>query len=538
MDIEESCRKHALKNAADYGKADARFVIGKVLGEHPDAKADYKKTSALVDAVVNAVNALPAAEVARELEGFVFEKKTQREGLPPSPISPAITRIAPNPSGMLHIGHARAIVLNDEYARTTNGKFFVRLEDTDPKTKKPLPEAYERIPRDIKWLGCNIAEIVVQSDRLETYYEYARRLLEEGNAFVCDCPIEEMHSLKEQGKACPCRARPPAEQLARWERMFDGYPEGGAVMRVKTDYAHENASIRDWPAFRIVTGEHPRKPGARVWPLYNFACPIDDHLFGINLVIRGKEHELNAVKQAFVYDYLNWPQPTFLEYGLVKVPGLLSHKSEILEGIRSGEYSGWDDVRLPTLAALRRRGIQPQAIRNYMLSLGVKRVDSQLDWNKLYHANKDLIDASTQRRFFVEDPVCVKLAFDAPASVELSNHPSGALGKRSVAVASEVFVSRRDFDAFHGKTVRLKDLANVVLSENCESAGNEIVQSMPKLQWVSHGTPVRILKPDGTIASGLVEPSCSALKIGEVVQFERVGYCRLDSPGEYWFGHE
>ena len=538
MNLRESCRKHALKNAFDYGSASAKFVVGKVLGEAPEAKKDMEAAMTAVNQAVKEANSLSKEELAKELEAYSFEKKEQREGLPESPVPVANTRIAPNPSGMLHIGHARAIVINDEYAKLTGGKFLVRLEDTDPKTKKPLPDAYERIPDDIEWLGCKIDSVVLQSSRLQLYYDYALRLLTEGKAFVCDCPVETMRGLRAEGKPCPCRELPASEQLVRWKKMFDGYAEGEAVLRIKTDYAHSNASVRDWPAFRIVTGEHPREARARVWPLYNFACAIDDHLLGVTLVIRGKEHELNALKQAFIYDYFNWKQPAFLEYGLVKVPGLLSHKSEILQGIRDKRFTGWDDIRLPTLAALRRRGIQPQAIRDYMLSLGVKRVDSQLDWKKLYNHNKKIIDDATKRRFFVPNPVKITLLFELPKEVRISNHPKEDLGERSMPVTKDLFIASEDYEKFKGKVVRLKDLRNVVLDKECEDAGNEIEQSMPKIQWVpSNAVKARVLKADGTVVEGLAEPSTSDLKAGEIVQFERFGYCRLDSPGEYWYAH-
>jgi glutamyl-tRNA synthetase len=539
MDLKESCCKHALKNAFDYNIASAKFVVGKVLGEVPEAKADMKATMTAVKEAVDRANALSKEEVAKAVKAYSFEKKAQREGLPDSPVSVANTRIAPNPSGMLHIGHARAIVINDEYARLTSGKFLVRLEDTDPKTKKPLPEAYERIPKDIEWLECKIDSIVIQSDRLQLYYDYAEQLINKGKAFVCDCPIEKMRELRADGKPCPCRDLPASEQLARWKKMFGEYGEGGAILRIKTDYAHSNASVRDWPAFRIVTGEHPHEPKARVWPLYNFACAIDDHLLGITLVIRGKEHELNQVKQAFIYDYFGWEQPAFLEYGLIKVPGLLSHKSEILQGICAKRFSGWGDIRLPTLAALRRRGIQARAIRDYMLSLGVKRVDSQLDWKKLYNHNKKLIDAKTMRRFFVPDPVKISLPSGLPKEVRIANHPKEDLGERVIFVTKEIFVSRKDFEGLKGKTVRLKDLRNVVLGEECKDAGNEIVQRMPKIQWVpANAVKARVLKADGGIVEGLAEPSTADdFRVGEVVQFERFGYCCLDSPGEYWYAH-
>jgi len=535
MNVEEAARKHALKNAFDYGEAKAGNVVGKVIGECPDAAKDLKATMRIIARVVKEVNSLSEKQVEGELSEYEFQEKKQREGLPEINLKKANTRVAPNPSGMLHIGHARAIILNDEYAGKYGGKFFLRLEDTDPKTKKPLPDAYERIPVDVEWLGCKVADVIIQSDRLQTYYDYAEQLIQAGNAYVCDCPVEEMRKNRAEGRACKCRDAP--DQLKRWKKMFEGYGEGEAILRIKTGLEHSNASVRDWPAFRIVSGEHPRHPEARVWPLYNFACPIDDHEYGVNLVIRGKEHELNAVKQRFVYEHFNWDEPQFLEYGLINVPGLMAHKSEILQGISEGRFTGWDDIRLPTLAALRRRGISPNAIRNYMISLGVNRSDSALDWKKLYSMNKEERDSTTKRLFFVADPVELSVE-GAPEKTALKNHPKEDLGERVVAAGEKLFVARNDFELLEGKSVRLKDLCNVVLAKKCVNKGVKMERGVPIIQWVSGGVKVRVLKPDGSVVEGLAEPAVKELAVGDFVQFERFGYCRLDSENEFWFAHE
>jgi glutamyl-tRNA synthetase len=535
MNVETAARKHALKNAFDYGEARIGKVIGKVIGECPDAAKDLKAAMPAIKRAVEEVNALPRDAIEEELSAYEFEEKKEREGLPPIDLETANTRVAPNPSGVLHVGHARAIILNDEYARQTNGKFFLRLEDTDPKTKKPLPDAYDRIPADLDWLGCEVADVVIQSDRLQTYYDYAEQLIEAGNAYVCDCPIEVMREKRAKGEACACRDAPG--QMTRWKKMFDEYPEGGAILRVKTSLDHPNSSVRDWPAFRIVSGDHPRHPETRVWPLYNFACPIDDHEYGVNLVIRGKEHELNAVKQRFVYEYFNWVEPQFLEYGLIKVPGLMAHKSEILKGIREGRFTGWDDVRLPTLAALRRRGISPKAIRKYIVSLGVNRSDSTLDWKKLFSMNKEERDAATRRLFFAADPVTIRVE-KAPEKAVLKNHPKNDLGERELAVQNgEVMVSRADFDLLKGRKVRLKGLCNVVLEKKCVNEGDGVERGVPVIHWVSGGVKARVLKPDGSIVEGVAEPAAEKLGVGDFVQFERFGYCRLDSKNEFWFAH-
>ncbi len=558
--LDEIIRKHALRNALDYGQAQADSIVGKVLGEAPDAKKDMAGTMALIQKTVTEVNALSKEEREKQVQAYSFIEKAKgraAEEMPELPFKLSgkiITRMAPNPNGILHIGHAKPAVLNDEYAKKLGGEFWLRLEDTDPKVKKPLPQAYQWIPEDIAWLGCNIAGVVVQSDRIPIYYSYAEKLLTTGKMYVCDCPAETLQKNREKALACTHRDLPASEQLTRWKRMLsfspNGYPEGGAVARLKTDMKHENSSVRDWPALRIALGEHPRQGQKyRVWPLYNFSAVIDDHEMGVSFVIRGKEHELNAVKQKFLFDALGWVQAPNLEIGILRVPDLMSHKSEIVQGIVEGKYEGWDDIRLPTIRALRRRGIQAQAIRRYMISSGVNASDSTLDWALLFKFNRELLNDTANRYFFVTEPVPLKIngAPAQPMAVELKKHPVADHGTRTLPVnPDEVFISKADAEENAGKIVRLKDLYNVKLAENSEGvtkfAGTEMMKESPKIQWVSTGAlPALIFKPDGSTLSGVCEPALASVPEGTVLQFERVGFVRLDKKTphglEFWFAH-
>ncbi|NYZ75103.1 glutamate--tRNA ligase [Candidatus Micrarchaeota archaeon] len=392
--LEQTVRKHALKNAFDYGKAQAGSVVAKVVAEAPEAKKDMKATMALAKEIVAEVNKLPRKQIETDVAQYEFPEKKQREGLPDldwvKPGEAVNTRIAPNPSGYAHMGHAKQAVLNDEYAKKYGGKFWLRFEDTDPRTKKPVLEFYKLIEEDLKWLGCNIFKVIKQSERMELYYGYAERLLKEGKAYVCTCSKEEMQKNRVEGRACACRKKTPAQAMAEWKKMLDGtYAEEKAVARIKTDMQHPNSSIRDWVMFRIIDAAHPiTGTKYRAWPLYNFAAAVDDHEMQINLVIRGKEHELNAEKQAYVFQAFGWPQPHSIETGVLKIRGGLEHKSAIREAIAKGELTGWDDPRAPTLRGMRKKGIDPRAIRDYVISSGIGKSDSYLDEAKLESFNR------------------------------------------------------------------------------------------------------------------------------------------------------
>ena len=394
--IRTIARKFAIKNALDYGKADVGIVLNKLF-EDPDVRGfDINKLKEIVNNVVKEVNSLPLETVVNESKNYIFSEKKQRLGLSDlnwvTPNVSVNTRFAPNPSGFLHIGHAKIAILCDEYAKKYNGKFIVRFEDTDPKTKVPLLEAYDSIINDLKWLGCNISGVFKQSERLGLYYEYARKLIEAGLAYVCVCDYITMQKNRDEGIACNCRNFNVPINLSNWEKMFTTFNEKDAVLRLKTDLNHQNISVRDWVMFRIIKNEHTlQKDKYKVWPLYNFAAVIDDHDMEITLVIRGKEHEINMMKQIYLYNALGWAHPHSIEVGILKINGEFAHKSDINKAIKEGRLTGWDDPRAPTVNGFRNKGITPEAIREYIINSGIGKNDSFLDFKKLDAINRKVI---------------------------------------------------------------------------------------------------------------------------------------------------
>ncbi len=387
QELRELIRKSALLNAVQHdGKAQAGPIVGKLLGEKQELRSQAKELTLFINEVLNEVNNLPIAEqkriVAENWPQTQEKKKIEEEKhLPKLPntdkYKQIVTRFSPNPDCVLHLGSARAIILSHEYARMYNGKFILRFEDTDPKVKKPCLEFYSKIREDLAWLGCKVDEEYIQSDRIQIYYEYAERLLKAGNAYVCTCIPDDFRKKILSHEACPCRNLPPDEQIQRWNHMLDGtYSEGQAVMRVKTDLDHPNPAVRDWPAFRSIDNKkypHPRVGDKyRVWPLYNMAAGLDDHLLGITHIIRGKEHLTNGARQEFMYKHLGWEYPHAIHYGRLKITGAFLSKSKIVAGIREGNFKGWDDPRLATFSALRRRGITPEAVKKLIIDVGPK----------------------------------------------------------------------------------------------------------------------------------------------------------------------
>ncbi|MFQ6052236.1 MAG: glutamate--tRNA ligase [Candidatus Hydrothermarchaeota archaeon] len=542
MNINETAFKYALKNAVEHGgKANINSVMGKVLAEVPEAKSRIKETAKMVKEVVEEVNSLSLEEQENLLSKYEFgvtiEKKEKKlPGLPNVEKYEKIRlRFSPNPSGPLHIGHARTVVLNDEFKKLYDGDFILRFEDTDPR--RIDPSAYKMILEDIEWLDVKPDEIYYQSDRLEIYYKYARELLESRRAYVCLCKGEEIWSFQIKGIACPCRDLPDEEQFERWENMFNGnYREGDAVLRIKTDLNHPLIDVRDWSALRIVEHEHPRKK-ARVWPFMNFSVAIDDHLMKISHVLRGKDHERNTIKQIFIYDFFNWEKPEFIHHGKLTVEGISMSTSKVREGIEKGEYTGWDDPRLITLKSLRKRGFDPTALREFVIDFGVKDSDVSVSWKNLYSYNKKKIDPKAKRYFFVKDPVPLLISAEKKKESHMPIHPDRPeWGFRKYVLEPsdstiKVMISKEDAVLLDvGTEIRLKDLMNVLIKGKDPLIADmtEDRLDIKKIQWISEGVPCKIYMPNGDISRGLCEKSCLDLEEGEVIQFERFGFVRID----------
>lgn len=539
----------ALTNAIEHGgRANVKAVIGKLVAEMPELRSRIRELYIIVEKIVAEVNELPREEQIFSLHKVGSVEKLRPEekrGLPELPeierYQTVITRFAPNPNGPLHIGHVRAALLSYEYARRYKGKFILRFEDTNPENA--MLEMYELIKRDLRWLDISWDEEYMQSDRLEIYYGYAEQLLRDGNAYVCTCEVESFRELRDKGKPCPCRELSSEEHLQRWQRMIaGGFTEGRAVVRIKTDLNHPNPAVREWPALRLVERPHPRV-GERysVWPLYNFSVAIDDHEMGVTHVIRGKEHEVNEQRQRTLFECLGWRYPTAVQYGRLTLASVALSKTQTMREIRSGELTGYDDVRLGTIAALRRRGFVPEAIRQLILDIGPTLVDASLSWETLYAYNRKFVDERANRYFFVSNPVKLRVRkVPELKQVRLRLHPGHPEhGERILSLARDgdalvFYISGEDVGALQeGHTFRLKDLMNVTLSSKgmvleAEFQSLELAD-VPKIQWVSAGAvEVEVIKPDNTREFGLAEPAVAGLQPDTIVQFERYGFVRID----------
>jgi glutamyl-tRNA synthetase len=537
----------ALQNAVRHGGVpQAGAVVGMVMGAHPEFRPRAKEVAALAKEAIADVAALSSEarvkklqELAPDMYEALFVKHEPRKGLPDleGAEKGVVMRFAPNPSGPLHIGHARAAVLNDAYVKQYGGRYILRIEDTDPK--RVDPDAYAMVIEDVAWLGLGITETITQSDRLPLYYDLCKQLIGRGGAYVCTCNNEHFRELRQAKTACPCRDQPVEKNLELWEKMLDHtFREGEVTVRIKTELNNPDPAMRDFPAFRILdTPPHPRVI-AHVYPLMNFSVVADDHLLGVTHVIRGKDHIANTRRQRYIYDHFGWKVPVYRHYGRMGIEGVVLSTSQMRLGINDGTFTGWDDIRLGTLRALERRGISPDAVKNAVLAIGIGDTDISFSWDNLYAENKKIIDPVANRYFFVPDPLMVKIEGAPNHTAHAMLHPSDAArGARTLVFEGVVVLPKADI--MQGTSmVRLKDLFNVKIawdgnSPSVSYGGESLAEARAAkahiIQWLPAQdlVPCTLLTQEGEIA-GVCEPLVKK-ELGKVVQFERIGFVKIDA---------
>ena len=542
--VRELAYKHALKNAVEHGgKASVGAVIGKVFAEDPSLKERAREVSKIVAEVVKKVNTIDVESQRREMSKFSYEvpKREERKGLPPLPGAEegkVVVRFAPEPGGYIHLGNLRAAMVNYLYAEMYKGTFILRYDDTNPQKAK-IPY-YEAIREDLEAVGIKIDKIVYQSDRLEIYQDYLRRLLEMGKAFASFESPEEINRKRREKKPIEGRDRSPEENLEILDRVLEGeYNEGEVAFFLKIDPAHPNPVLRDPGIARIIDSvPHPRRGWKfRLYPMYNFACAIDDGTLGLTHIMRGKDHENNGKVQAVIQDYLGLNKPLVIAFGRLNIDegefavGL--SKRRIRAALREGTIEGWGDPRTLTVRALLNRGITPEAIRKFYEGIGAKKTDISLKMENIYAINRQIIDPLSKRVFFVEDPVLLEVEGAPKVEVEVPWHPERDMGGRVYKFREGVqrfWIDRRDVE----KRLRLKYLYNVEVREVGETvkavyAGNEIGKEK-KIQWVpwiENQILGEVLFPDGRRAQGPIEFWAQELKEGEIVQLDRLYFARV-----------
>jgi len=532
--MDNKIKRFALQNALKYdGKANVGAVIGHIFSS--TKVADKEKIIEEVKEVVKEVNSLSLKEQEQQYKslGIIKEKKREeRKGLPELPNAKkgkVVMRIAPYPSGPLHIGNARPFILNDEYVKKYKGKLLLVIDDTIGSEEKNISkEAYKLIPEGLIWLDVRYSRTLYKSDRLKIYYQYAEKLIKEYKAYVCFCKTDKLRENRAKGIECECRHRSVEDNLKEWKNMLKKYEEGKAALRLKTDMQDPDPAFRDRVMFRISKRRHPRVGTKyKVWPLLDFSWAIDDHLLGITHIIRGKELMMESKVEEYIWKIFGWGKPVIIHTGLLQLEGVKLSKSKSKQEVESKKYTGWDDPRTWSLQSLKRRGILPEAVRKFVLSFGLNQTEVTVPVESLYMENKRLIDEKSNRYFFVWDPKKIKIK-DAPKVVaKAPMHPDfKSRGRRSIKTNGEFYICD-ELDP--NKYYRFMHLFNFK-DKKYASRDYDPKLKLNMIHWlpVSDVVKVEVLLEDGKIVKGLGESALKKLKIGEIIQFERFSFVKLE----------
>ncbi|MCI8312102.1 MAG: glutamine--tRNA ligase/YqeY domain fusion protein [Lachnospiraceae bacterium] len=365
------------------------------------------------------------------------------------------TRFPPEPNGYLHIGHAKSILLNYGLAKKYNGKFNMRFDDTNP-TKERV-EFVEAIKRDIQWLGADWEDrLFFASDYFEQMYEAAVKLIQKGKAFVCDLTAEEMRAyrgtLTEPGKNSPYRDRSVEENLTLFENMKNGkYKDGEKVLRAKIDMASPNMNMRDPVIYRVAHMSHHNTGDTWcIYPMYDFAHPIEDAIEGITHSICTLEFEDHRPLYDWVVKELEYPNPPRqIEFAKLYLTNVVTGKRYIKQLVEQGIVDGWDDPRLVSIAALRRRGFTPESLQMFVELCGVAKGQSSVDYAMLEYCIREDLKMKRSRMMAVLDPI--KLVIDNYPEGEVeyleaaNNLENEELGSRQIPFCRELYIEREDF---------------------------------------------------------------------------------------------
>ena len=369
--------------------------------------------------------------------------------------SEVCTRFPPEPNGYLHIGHAKSILLNSGLAKKYNGTFHLRFDDTNPM--KEDMEFVESIKEDVKWLGADWGDhLYFASDYFDQMYECAVKLIKKGKAFVCDLTAEEMReyrgTLTEPGKNSPYRDRPVEENLRLFEEMKDGkYQDGEKVLRAKIDMASPNINMRDPIIYRVAHMTH-HNTGDKwcIYPMYDFAHPIEDAIEHITHSICTLEFEDHRPLYDWVVRELEYPHPPKqIEFAKLYLTNVVTGKRYIKKLVENGIVDGWDDPRLVSISGLRRRGYTPESIQKFVELCGVSKADSSVDYAMLEYCIREDLKLKAPRYMAVLDPIKLIIDNYPEGQVEYLDAPNNmeneALGSRKVPFGKELYIEREDF---------------------------------------------------------------------------------------------
>ena len=572
-EFEDLVFKHSLFNASQHaGKANLGSIINKIIAEKPELKSDIKNLMNEIKPIVEKINSMsPEKQIELLQKDFPnMKSKTKHDEKFPLPSLPnfnsyekIITRFSPNPNGHLHIGHVKAFRLDLRYAQKHSGKLFLRFDDTNPIAIKT--EFYNEILENLDWMGIIPDQITYTSDYLDEIYKIATQMFYDNHLYICECESDLIKNNRLKKQTCEHSLSDNSDKQI--SNFLSSRING--VVRFKGDMKSDNTAMRDPIMLRLVVGEHPRTGKKyNIWPTYDLAAPITDCLEKVSHALRSKEFELrdelyNEITQILSNQGKVKSRPSLVSFSRLSMKGSPTSKSNIKSLLDKGQIDNWHDIRLVTLSALHKRGFIPEGISNFVDSLGLSKSESSPDFELLASFNRKARDKSDKRYFFVPNPVKLQINNVPIKSITLNHHPTENLGNRTIELSDEFYVSHDDVDSLNaGDEIRLMDLFNIKIIEKTNTITADYTSTKPlsnlkKIQWVSHDSiDFNLLIPDNekyTVASdgsfeflpdslttrnGIAESHCKTLTEGDMLQFNRIGFCRVISENSAILSHK
>jgi glutamyl-tRNA synthetase len=401
---------------------------------------------------------------------------------------------------------------------------------------------------NLSWLGVRWVKLHYASDHMDDFLTAAETLIKNEKAYMCSCSPEKIKESRMKSIPCGCRSKTIDENLADWKK-FPEMDEGEAILRLKIDLKHKNSTMRDPAIFRVIKAAHARHGTKyKIWPMYDLQTSVMDGINKITHRMRSKEFEMRNELQRWIQNELGYDETQIYEFARFNMTGVLSSGREIREQISHGKLLGWDDPSLTTIVALRRRGFLPEAIKNFVVGTGMTKSESTLTWDDLIIQNKRLLDKSSDRYFFVENPVKITIKKAPSLIVELKKHPELEKGYRKFTTNTEFYISRKDHDEMKdGELWRFMDCLNFtkkkdefifdsIEHERFKKKGKKIIHWLPAND---NNIPITILMPDKRTVEGIAEKDIIDIEEDQVIQFERFGFCRFDNKKDmtFWFTH-
>ncbi|MDH5401304.1 MAG: glutamate--tRNA ligase family protein [Candidatus Heimdallarchaeota archaeon] len=567
--LKQEITAQSLLNAKLYkGKPNGKAVIGKIMSTKQEFRKYAANIKELVDLEINRITQLTLLQIEQELneiapnkeEQYLNKKKMQIEerksdplkALPNAKEAEVVLRYAPDPSKFPHLGQGINYLINRMYADKYKGKIILRFDDTNPAIVKE--EYYKAIKAGMKWLGATWDKEIKASQHIDKFHQVAEQWITQQLLYACFCQGEVLSKNREEGNACEHRNQSIDQNLKIFQNIQNNkYTSGQVVLRLVGDLTSDNNVMRDPIMFRIVDQQHPLLDKFYpLFPTYDFESAYFEATEKITHVVRSGEFgTMRQELQSYLITKLGGKVPEFVSFGRVNIQGCPTKGRVIRELVTDNIVTGWDDIRLITLAGLKKRGIQPETIRQLAIEVGLSPQNTKIAWSTLETKSKQNLEKTAKRLYFVPNPVNLHVTDGTEREITLPYHPLHEdYGNRTIFTNGHFKVAKSDvMNLSIGSIFRLKDLYNVEITEKSKDGsiigiykGEEIIAKTPKIQWVGPqavdgelDVPDLLENEQGEInpnsmhkMKGSFEENIRNIPKQEVIQLERVGFAKID----------